>query len=240
MIKRAQSMRAPSETPLPEAIRARLDTIISEADRLLRIAQQRLDRAAKLQNKILLLQDRARTARTDLTEVSAERLRALIRVQQPPLWQMTFDEIDASSAGSTRFIGQALPSAWQFAQDNVTRVILHVGVFVAGFAFVSYLRRRFGSEPRGGRTSRAATRPISAATAADAAGGAGRLSGRAVERAADPGPAHDRADGAHPAAVPRSGAAAGGLCADRHAAARADHHARSRATSCCSASGCCC
>ena len=163
MIKRAQSARAPSETPLPEAIRARLDTILSESDRLLRIAQQRLDRAAKLQNKILVLQDRARTARTDLTEVSAERLRALIRVQQPPLWRMTFDDIGASSAGSTRFLGQALPSAWQFAQDNLARVILHVGVFVAGFALVSYLRRRFETEPRGGRTSRAATRPISAA-----------------------------------------------------------------------------
>ena len=131
MIKRAQSARAPSETPLPEAIRARLDTILSESDRLLRIAQQRLDRAAKLQNKILVLQDRARTARADLTEVSAERLRALIRVQQPPLWRMTFDDIGASSAGSSRFLGQALPSAWQFAQDNLARVILHVGVFVA-------------------------------------------------------------------------------------------------------------
>ncbi len=162
MIKRAESMRAPSEAPLPEAIRTRLDTIISEANRLLRIAQQRLDRAAQLQNKILVLQDRARTARADLTEVSAERLRALIRAQQPPLWQMTFDEIGASSAGSTRFIGNALPSAWRFAQDNVTRVILHVVGFLAAFALLSYLRRRFGSEPRGGRTSRAATRPISA------------------------------------------------------------------------------
>ena len=162
MIKRAESMRAPSEAPLPEAIRTRLDTIISEANRLLRIAQQRLDRAAQLQNKILVLQDRARTARADLTEVSAERLRALIRAQQPPLWQMTFDEIGASSAGSTRFIGNALPSAWRFAQDNVTRVILHVVGFLAAFAFLTYLRRRFGSEPRGGRTSRAATRPISA------------------------------------------------------------------------------
>src|SRR6185503_4268635 len=34
--------------------------------------------------------------------------------------------------------------------------------FLAGFAYISYLRRRFATEQHGGRTSRAATRPISA------------------------------------------------------------------------------
>ena len=162
LVKRAQALWTPSAAPLPEAIRARLDGIVNEATRLLRVAQQRLDRAAQLQNRILVLQDRARTARNDLTEVGAERLRALIHVQQPPLWRTTFDDLAASSVGSTRFIEQALPAALRFAQDNVTRVILHVALFVAGFAYVSYLRRRFGTEPLGGRTSRAATRPISA------------------------------------------------------------------------------
>ena len=60
-------------------------------------------------------------------------------------------------------------------------------------------------------------------TAAHAVGGAHRLSRCAVGRAADPRTGHDRADGAHPAAVPRSRVAARGLCAHRHAAARTDH-----------------
>ena len=162
LIKRAQDLWKPSAAPLPEAIRVRLEGIVNEATRLLRAAQQRLDRAAKLQNKILVLQDRARTATADLNEVGAERLRALIQVQQAPLWRMTFEDVAASGAGSTRFIGQALPAALRYAQDNITRVILHVVFFLAGFAYISYLRRRFATEQHGGRTSRAATRPISA------------------------------------------------------------------------------
>jgi small-conductance mechanosensitive channel len=163
IITHAQSLQTPTTAPLPEAIRARLDGIVGEATRLLTVAQQRLDRAAQLQNKILALQDRARTARGDLTEVDAERLRALIHVQQPPLWRVTGEEVVGSGAGSTRFIGQTLPAAVGFARDNIASVVLHVALFVGGYAFVSYLRRRFGSGARGGTTSRAATRPISAA-----------------------------------------------------------------------------
>ncbi len=162
-IKRAESLRNARDTPLPQAIRTRLDSIVDDGKRLLIAAQRSLDRAAQLQNRILALDDRARTARADLALVGTERLRALIQVQQPPLWRLSFEEIAASSSGSTRVVGQAIPHALQFAADNVTRVILHVAIFVAGFAFVRYLRRRFGSEPLDGRTSRAATRPISAA-----------------------------------------------------------------------------
>ncbi len=162
-IKRAEGLRNAHDTPLPEAIRSRLDSIVDDGRRLLIAAQRSLDRAAQLQNRILALDDRARAARADLALVGTERLRALIQVQQPPLWRLSFDEIAASSSGSTRVLGQALPRGLQFAADNVTRVILHVAIFVAGFALVRYLRRRFGSEPRDGRTSRAATRPISAA-----------------------------------------------------------------------------
>ena len=163
MMKRAQALRVPGAAPQPEAIVKRLDSIVSEAKRLLQSAQQRLDRAAQLQNRLLVLQDRARTADSDLTEVGAERLRALIQVQQPPLWRVHAADIAGSAAGSTYFVGQAVPGALQFLQDNISRAVLHIGVFVSGFVLVTYLRRRFGSEKLGGRSSRAATRPYSAA-----------------------------------------------------------------------------
>ncbi len=197
MMKRAQALRVPGAAPQPEAIVKRLDSIVGEAKRLLQSAQQRLDRAAQLQNRLLVLQDRARTADSDLTEVGAERLRALIQVQQPLLWRVKVADIAASTAGSTYFIGQAIPGALQFLQDNVSRVVLHIGVFVAGFALVTYLRRRFGSETLGGRSARAATRPYSASSAVDAACIAAGLPRGAVERAADSRVAQHRPHGAH-------------------------------------------
>ncbi len=160
---RATEMRADAdEDALPDALRSRLAMIITDATQARHSAQQRLDHVATLQNEILALDGRTRTARDELNRVEAKRAAALFEFQQPPLWRVTGAQIGASIAGSSRFLGRALPSAWQFARDSAARVMLHLVVFVLGVVFVIYLRRRFGTALVGAPPSRGTSRPFSA------------------------------------------------------------------------------
>jgi len=161
-LKRANAIRADDTQVLPVALRDRLNAITFDGTTLLAIAQQRLDHAVSLQNRILVLEGRSASAQRDINEVAALRMRALVRLQQPPIWEVSFSDIAGSTGGSTRFIGQALPVALQFAKDNSTRVVLHAVIFAIGFAMVTYLRRRFAAEDLGLAPSRAASRPIAA------------------------------------------------------------------------------
>jgi potassium-dependent mechanosensitive channel len=161
--KRAAAIKsAATDTPLPEAFRTRLDAIVTDASALLAGAQQRLDHVGALQNEILVLDERIRTARDDLNQAETKRVQALFELQQPPLWRVGAAEISASIGGSSRFVGQALPGAWQFVSDHPARIVLHLSMFFIGFAVVMYLRRTFDSAAVGAPVSRATTRPISA------------------------------------------------------------------------------
>jgi len=163
MQKRAESLRDDSTSaPVAQAIRARIASIISEAKRLQGITQQRLNAIEATQNKVLLMEQRIRTARADLAEVGARHVRALAELQQPPLWRLTMADIAKSAAGSTRFAGQAIPGALRYARENPARVILHGAAWLVTFGFILYLRRSFNSDESGKPVSRAATRPVSA------------------------------------------------------------------------------
>ena len=161
-LKRADTIRSDDTQVMPVALRDRLNAITFDGTTLLAIAQQRLDRAVSLQNRILVLEGRSASAQRDINDVAALRMRALVRLQQPPIWEVSFSDIAGSTGGSTRFIGHAFPVALQFAKDNSTRVVLHVAIFIVGFAMVTYLRRRFAAEDLGLAPSRAASRPIAA------------------------------------------------------------------------------
>ena len=161
-LKRTDTIRTDSTQVMPVALRDRLNAIAFDGSSLLAIAQQRLDHAVSLQNRILVLQGRSASAQRDINDVAALRMRALVRLQQPPIWEVSLSDVAGSTSGSTRFIGQALPVALQFAKDNSTRVVLHVVIFVIGFATVTYLRRRFAAEDLRLEPSRAASRPIAA------------------------------------------------------------------------------
>ena len=236
MIKRAQSMRTPSETPLPEAIRTRLDTIISEGDAPAahrataprprgEAAEQdsgaagsrpnsprRPDRS--LRRTVAGIDPRATTA------VVADDVRRNRRIRR---------RIDAlHRAGAAGRV--AIRAGQRDARDPARRGVPgRVCVRVVSAATV-----RFRTARRQNVTRRHAA--DFGRTAADAAGGAGRLSGCAVGRAADPGPARDRADGAHPVAVSRSGAATGAFTRSPARCCSNGSRPRSRATSCCSVS----
>jgi small-conductance mechanosensitive channel len=161
-LKRAEAIRSDATQVMPIALRDRLDAVTIDGTSLLAIAQQRLNHAVSLQNRILVLEGRSASAQRDINDVAALRMRALVRLQQPPIWDLSFSDIARSTRGSTRFIGQALPVTLQFAKDNSTRVVLHAVIFLIGFALVTYLRRRFAAEDLGLAPSRAASRPIAA------------------------------------------------------------------------------
>ena len=165
MQKRAESSRDDSTAaPLPQAILTRIATIVSETKRLQRLTEQRLNVIEATQNRILLIEQRIRTARSDLAEIGAKHVRALIEIQQPPLWRLTMADIVSSASGSTRFAGQVLPGVLRYARENPARVILHGTALLVTLGFVLYLRRSFNSGESGRPVSRAATRPISAST----------------------------------------------------------------------------
>jgi potassium efflux system protein len=161
-LKRAESIRSDASQVIPVALRDRLNSITFDGTTLLANAQQRLDHAVALQNRILVLEGRSASVQRDIDDVAALRMRALVRLQQPPIWELSLHDIAASTGGSARFVGQALPVALQFAKDNSTRVVLHLVIFAIGFAMVTYLRRRFAAEDLGLEPSRAASRPIAA------------------------------------------------------------------------------
>ncbi|HEY6599450.1 MAG TPA: mechanosensitive ion channel domain-containing protein [Pseudomonadales bacterium] len=162
-LARARALPAdPSQRALTEAFRTRLDLIDLDATRLLAVAQQRLDQIATLQNEILILQERERIAHDDLGLAEARRVKALFELQQPPLWRLSGTEFAGSVLGSSRFVGQAIPAALQFAQDHPVRVLLHFVAWLLSYALVVHLRRTFASAPVGAPTSKATSRPISA------------------------------------------------------------------------------
>ncbi len=161
--KRAASIiSAATAGSLPEAYRSRLELIVADSTAALAGVQTRLDHVGALQNEILFLEERIRTARDDLTRAEARRVQALFELQQPPLWRVRAAEVVSSFHGSSRFVGQAIPGALQFAQDHPTRLILHLVMFFVSFALVMYLRRTFDSASVGAPVSRATRRPISA------------------------------------------------------------------------------
>ncbi len=161
--KRATAMRASADDgALPEALRIRLDMIITDATQARHSAQHRLDQVATSQNEILVLDERMHTAREELARAEAKRAAALFELQQPPLWRVTGAQIDASIAGSGRFVGRALPSALQFVRDSAPRVVLHLALLMLGVAFVIYLRKTFDTALVGAPPSRGTSRPFSA------------------------------------------------------------------------------
>jgi potassium efflux system protein len=160
---RAKALReGTGASALPDAIRARLDKILVESAQSIAAARQRLDSVAALQNQMLLLDERARIGRDDLARSEATRVKALFELQQPPLWHVSMSEIVTAAVGSTRFAGQALPGALQFAQDHPARMVWLAVVIGVVLALVLYLRRTFGSAVVGAPVSRATSRPLSA------------------------------------------------------------------------------
>lgn len=151
-----------SQGELTEAFGSRLELIVSNAHRLLAAAQRQLDQVATLQNEILVIEERERTARDDVAQAEAKRVKALFQLQQPPLWGLETGAFASSVSGSSRFVGQAIPGAIRFAQDHPVRLVLHFFGWVLSYALVIYLRRAFESAPVGAPTSKATARPISA------------------------------------------------------------------------------
>ena len=162
-VQRAQTIRAgPAQGALTEAFRTRLDLIVVDATRWLAVAQKQLEEVGTLQNEILLIEEREHIARDDLAQAEVRRVKALFELQQPPLWRIGSVEFAGSVSGSSRFVGQAIPGALQFAKDHPARLLLHFVGFLLSYALVVYLRRAFATAPVGAPTSRATTRPISA------------------------------------------------------------------------------
>ncbi len=162
-LARAKAIQAdPNQGALTEAFRARLDLIVGDATRSLALAQQQLDQIAALQNEILVIEERERIAHDDLAHAETERNKALFELQQPPLWRLDASEFARSVSGSSRFVGQAIPVAMQFASDHPVRLLLHFVGWLLSYALVVYLRRTFASAPVGAPTSKATSRPISA------------------------------------------------------------------------------
>src|SRR4029450_12462326 len=98
---RAKALKeAPSDAPLPRALRSRLDSVISEAAPLQRTAEESLNRLARGPNALVGVKEEVRPLRRLPAETSARRVRELFRFDEPRLWSVAPNTVAASARHS--------------------------------------------------------------------------------------------------------------------------------------------
>ena len=119
--------RDPASKILPQALRDRLERIVAETEPLVQSARKHLNKVAGLQNKSLTLNEHVTRLRQQVLSIRGERLRSLLRFQQPPLWRVTGSDVARSARHSGELALKTVSSSMdEFARNEAADIVLHV------------------------------------------------------------------------------------------------------------------